>query len=578
MAVKVGPARKKKPRTRPRGVDKRAVWDDRSLVWRDGDFWFDEKAAAAAVGFFPEHLCLTAGEWAGRPFDLEDWQQDDIVRPLFGWKRPDGTRRYRRCYVWVPRKNGKTELAAGIALLVLVGDAEEAGQVYSIAKDKDQASLVFDKATLMVGKSETLPADLECFKTSIYCPALNASFKPLSGRPTGKHGLSMSGLVGDEIHEWDNGDLYQFIHDSVDARRQPLEFLISTAGKKGGYGEQIWDECLKIRDGLIDDPETLVVIYAADEDDDWTSPEVWRKANPNLGISKKVDALAMNAKRAMQLPRLVNDFKRYQLNMWTDQATIWLPIDGLDDDGNPFGWDHCIGPTAWNDLEAHLAGKRCFGGLDLSAVQDLSALSWYFPVQAGLDVPVVLPRFFKPKSLLKQHSTRDRLPYERWVDEGAIIATPGNVIDYAFIKKQIFDDGERFQIAHAGSSELEDGQGGLAIDRWNATQLAVELQQENLPVVLYGQGYFSMNPPSKELERLVLCNGFHHGGHPVLRRHAQVVSVESNPVGDIKPVKGKQTERIDGIVATVMAMGIAARDKGEDPSMDEYFRSLAAAE
>lgn len=515
------------------------------------------------MGFFPEHLRLTAGEWAGRPFELEDWQQDDIVRPLFGWKRPDGTRRYRRCYVWVPRKNGKTELAAGIALLVLVGDGEEAGQVYSIAKDKDQASLVFDKATLMVGKSETLPADLECFKTSIYCPALNASFKPLSGRPTGKHGLSMSGLIGDEIHEWDNGDLYQFIHDSVDARRQPLEFLISTAGKKGGYGEQIWDECLKIRDGLIDDPETLVVIYAAGEDDDWTSPEVWRKANPNLGISKKVDALAMNAKRAMQLPRLVNDFKRYQLNMWTDQATIWLPIDGLDDDGNPFGWDHCVGPVGWKDLEAKLAGKRCFGGLDLSAVQDLSALVWFFPVQPGLEMPVVLPRFFKPRSLLKQHSTRDRLPYERWVDEGAIIATPGNVIDYAFIKKQIFDDGERFQIAHAGSSELEEGQGGLAIDRWNATQLAVELQQENLPVVLYGQGYFSMNPPSKELERLVLCNGFHHGGHPVLRRHAQVVSVETNPTGDIKPVKGKQTERIDGIVATVMAMGIAARDRGE---------------
>lgn len=570
--------RRRKEPSLPPGVSVSAVWDDRSRIWTDGEYWFDEDAAGKAAAFFPEHLRLTAGEWAGQPFVLEDWQANDIVRPLFGWKRPDGTRRYRRCFVWVPRKNGKTELAAGVALLVLVGDGEEAGQVYAIAKDKDQASIVFDKATLMVGKSETLASDLDCFKTSIYCPSLNASFKPLSGRPTGKHGLSMSGLVGDEIHEWDGGDLYQFIHDSADARRQPLEFLISTAGKKGGYGEEVFDECIKIRDGVIDDPETLVVIYAADPDDDWTAEATWRKANPNLGISKKIDALAANARRAMQLPRLVNDFKRYQLNLWTDQAVVWLPMDGLDDDGKPFGWDHCAGSVGWKDLDEKLRGKRCFGGLDLSAVQDLSALMWWFPVQAGLDVPVLLSRFFKPQALIKEHSRRDKLPYERWVEEGAIIATPGNVVDYAFIKQKIFDDGERFIIAHGGEIDLPADEGGLAIDRWNATQLAVELKQENLPVVLYGQGYFSMNPPAKELERLVLCNGFHHGGHPVLRQHAQAVAVETNPVGDIKPVKPKSTVRIDGIIGACMAIGIAARDTGQamSPWDDPSFKYQAA--
>ncbi|MBX3543590.1 terminase TerL endonuclease subunit [Chelatococcus sp.] len=569
MAVQSGPARRAKPRSRPAGVHPEAVWDSRARAWKDGDYWFDERAAASAVAFFSDHICLTEGEWAGRPFVLEPWQENDIIRPLFGWKREDGLRRYRRCYVWVPRKNGKTELAAGIALLLLLGDSEQAGQVFSIATDKDQARIVFDKATAMVGKSQTLSADLVCLKPSIYCPALNASFKPLSGKPGGKHGLSASGLIGDEIHEWVSGELYQFIHDSEAARRQPLEFLISTAGKKGGYGEEVWEECQKILDGTIDDPETLVVVYAADPEDDWTKPEIWAKANPNLGVSKKLDTLAADARRAQQLPRLENDFKRYHLNLWTEQAVRWLPIDALDDDGNRFGWDHCTGPIDWKDLDARLIGKRCFGGLDLSSTTDLSALVWWFPIQDGLDTPVVLVRFFKPKDLIKAHSARDKLPYDRWVKEGALFATPGNVVDYAFIQDQIYRDAERYRIAFLGDQRRETGQGGLAIDRWNATETTVKLEQEGLPVVMFGQGFASMAAPTKELERLVLCNGFHHGGHPVLRRHAQVVAVETDPAGNIKPAKNKSTERIDGIVGLCMAIGIAAKDTGDFRSVYE---------
>lgn len=571
MAVKCGPARRKTPRTRPAGVGPGAQWDSAGLVWREGEFWFDEAAAEKAVAFFPRHLCFTKGEWAGRPFELEAWQANDIVRPLFGWKREDGTRRYRRCYVWVPRKNGKTELAAGIALLILLGDGEEGGEVYSIASHEGQARLVFGQAATMVGKSDTLSRDLICLKSSIYCPALNASFKPLSGKAEGKHGFSASGLIGDEIHEWTSGDLYQFVHDSEDARRQPLEFLISTAGKKGTYGEEVWDECQKILDGTLDDPETLVVVYAADPEDDWQSEEVWRKANPNLGVSKKLDTMRANARRARQLPRLENHFKNYHLNMWTEQAVRWLPMDGIDDEGNRFGWDHCRGPLAWQELEQHLAGKRCFGGLDLSAIIDLSALVWWFPMQPGLPVPVVLPRFFKPEAWLKEHSKRDRLPYDRWAKEGALTTTPGNVVDYAFIQAQILRDAERYRIAHVGNSKREAHEGGLAIDRWNATETAVKLEQEGLPVVLYGQGFASMSAPSKEIERLVLCNGFHHGGHPILRRHAQVVAVEEDPAGNIKPAKNKSTERIDGIVAMAMALGIAAKDEGEGGNLDDFL-------
>ncbi|WP_166163130.1 terminase large subunit [Chelativorans oligotrophicus] len=571
MAVRVGrAAHRKGPRSRPAGVGTNARWNDKRQAWCEGDYWFDEVAAEKAVGFFPKHLCFTKGEWAGRPFELEDWQANDIVRPLFGWKRTDGTRRYRRCYVWVPRKNGKTELAAGIALLILVGDAELGGEVYSIASHEGQARLVFGQAATMASKSETLAGDLVCLKSSIYCPALNAAFKPLSGKPEGKHGLNASGLIGDEIHEWVTGDLYQFVHDSEDSRAQPLEFLISTAGKKGTYGEEVWDECIKIRDGVYEDPETLVVIYAADPEDDWQSEEVWGKANPNLGVSKKLDTMRTNARRARQLPRLENHFKNYHLNIWTEQAVRWLPIDAIDDEGKKFGWNYCAGPIGWKDLEERLRGKRCFGGLDLSSTTDLSALSWWFPEQEGLDLPAVLVRFFKPADLIKQHAKRDKLPYERWVSEGAIKATPGNVIDYAFVREQIYRDAECFRIAHLGNHDREPDEGGLAIDRWNATETAVKLQEEGLPVVLFGQGYASMSAPSKELERLVLCNGFHHGGHPVLKRHAQVVAVQTDPAENIKPAKDKSTERIDGIVSTVMGIGISMKDRGGDgPSVYE---------
>lgn len=548
--------------------NKLAEWDDDRGVWVEGEFYYDERVADAAVRFFATRLRLTEGEWAGRPFILEDWQEHDIVRPLFGWKRPDGSRRYRRCFVWVARKNGKTELAAGIALLMLMGDGEMGGQVFSIASEKEQASIVFNKATAMIAYSPELSGQLDTLKSAIYCPALNASFRPLSGKPQGKHGLNMSGLVGDEVHEWKSGDLYTFVHDSAASRRQPLEVMISTAGVKGSHGEEVWNECQAILSGEMEDPATLIVVYAAANDDDWTSEETWKKANPNWGKSVKPDIFREEFSRARQLPRLENDFRRYKLNQWTDQAVRWLPISAMDDAGHEFGWDHCIGETPWRELEARLKGLRCFGGLDLSATQDLSALSWWFPIQPGLDVPVWLPRFWKPKDLIEAHGKRDKVPYARLVHEGALLTTPGNVIDHRAVRAQVMKDAATFNVAFY-NMKREPHQGGLAIDRWDATETIVQLDGEGLPVVPFGQGFVSMSGPSKELERLVLSNGFHHGGHPLLRRHAQAVAVETDAAGNIKPSKAKSTQRIDGIVSGVMALGISAQDVGPVVSVYE---------
>lgn len=533
-----------------------------------GGYWFDEAAADRAVAFFPRYLRFTAGEWAGRPFVLEPWQADDIVRPFFGWKRADGTRRYRRCYVWVPRKNGKTELAAGVSLLALLGDGEVGGQVFSIAKDHDQAKLVFDKAVAMINWSPDLSSCLEAFKTSIWCPELQAAFKPLTGNAGGKHGLNMSGLVGDELHEWIDDRLYTFVHQSAASRRQPIEFLISTAGDRSGYGWEVWNYCLKVASGEIDDPETLVVIYAADPEDDWQDPATWAKANPNIGVSVKRDYLEAEAREARELPRRENDFKRYHLNLWTEQAVRWLPLEAWDGCGHPLPAAIEAQPAPavrrasaindrWRDLAESMRGRRACAGLDLSSTTDLTALVWVFPPEEEGGLWTVLPRFFVPDNRIPERVRRDRAPYDIWKREGALIATPGNVVDYAYVKRQIYEDAEIFKCD------------AIAIDRWNATQISVELREEGLNAVLFGQGFASMSAPSKELERLTLDRRLDHGGHPVLRWCAGNVAIATDAAGNIKPDKQNSTERIDGIVATVMGIGAALATQPEGPSIYE---------
>ncbi len=518
-----------------------------------GNYWYDEAAAEAAVAFFPDYLCFTDAEWAGKPFTLEDWQANDIVRPLFGWKRKDGTRRYRRAIIWIPRKNGKTELAAGVALLALVADGEMGGQVYSIAADKDQASIVFNKSVTMVSLSARLAEHLQCFRPSIYCAELAASFKPLSGRPTGKHGLSMSGLVGDEMHEWPNGDLYTFVHQSSAARRQPIEFLISTAGNRSGYGWELWDYCLKVQAGDIDDPEVLIVIYAADREDDWTDPKVWAKANPNLGISPKREYLAAECAKAQESPRLENDFKRYHLNIWTEQAVRWLPMDK---------WGPETKRWAAPEFEAELEYQECFAGVDLSSTTDLTAYSLWFPPQGERTKWRKLTRAFVPEDTVPIRVRRDRTPYDKWIREGALTATPGNVIDYDFLKAAIYADAARFRIL------------GIGIDPFLATQIAIQLQAEGgLHTEFVRQGFLSLSAPSKELERLVLKEAIDHGGHPVARWCAGNVAVSTDPAGNIKPDKMKSTEKIDVIAADVNALALAL-SQIKDVSVDEWLESL----
>lgn len=515
------------------------------------EYWFDETAAQWAVDFFTRYIRFTEGEWAGQPFVLEPWEAEDIIRPLFGWKRADGTRRYRRCIVWVPRKNGKTELAAGIALLCLVADGEWGGQGYSIATVEDQAKIVFNKATTMVGFSEELQGCVESWKTSVFCPELNASFKPLSRQPSGKHGLSASFLIGDEVHEWADDRLYTFLHQSTGARLQPIEFLISTAGVRQGFGWELWTYCLKIRDGVIEEPELLLVVYGADEDDDWTDEEVWKKANPNLGVSLKWDYLRTEFRNAQESARKENDFKRYHLNIWTEQTTRWIQMER---------WDACSaakpGEMLWAELEETLKGRQCYGGLDLSSTTDVTSLKLVFPPNEEKGKWHVLCRFWIPSDNMELRVRRDRVPYDLWHSAGAIVATDGNIIDYRVIKEQIYLDMEAFQIQAIGT------------DPWNATQVSVELAEEGVPMAKFRQGFASMSAPSKEFERLVLGTLLEHGQHPVLRWMVSNVAVQTDPAGNIKPDKLKSTERIDGVVATIEGIGMTMAGEEQSNEID----------
>lgn len=518
-------------------------------------FWYDAARAEQVVRFFATRLKLQKGDFYGRPFILQQHQADDWIRPMFGWKRVIAgepphrwPRRFRRGRKWVPRKNGKTEELAGVGIVLTAEDAEPGADVYSIAKDKSQASIVFRAAQAIAAQDADLVRRLEFLKTATYCTDLNARMMPLSGKPEGKHGLNPHACLGDEVHEWLSMDLHTFIVQGMGARRQPLDVTISTAGIINTVGHKFYQESKQALEGDIDDPATLVVAYEAHADDDWQDPRTWAKANPNLGVSISMDYLRDAAMMARQYPRLENDFKRYHLNIWTEQDTRWLPMED---------WRACTRTEPgdilrWQRLFDELRGRACYGGLDLASTRDLCALCWYFP--AIDDEPAVfIWRFWCPGDTVHMRTKQDKVPYEQWTQLGsensdlptAIEATPGNVTDYDYIRNAINEDRARFDVQ------------GLGVDKYNASQLTIDLMGDGAPIKFYPQSFLGMSPPSKALEIMVVGRKFDHASHPVARWMASNCGKDEDANGNIKPSKVKSKEKIDGIAAQVIAIGMS---------------------
>ena len=507
---------------------------------------YDKDAADYAVMFI-ESLCHTKGTWAGNPFELIDWQEQ-IIRDLFGVLKPNGYRQFNTAYIEIPKKQGKSELAAAVALLLLCGDGEERAEVYGCAADRNQAKIVFDVAVDMVRFCPALSKRvkiLESQKKITYLPT-NSSYQVLSADVANKHGFNTHGVIFDELHTQPNRKLFDvMLQGSGDARMQPLYFLITTAGNDtNSICYEVHQKAIDIAEGRKVDPTFYSVIYGAAEDEDWTDPKVWKKANPSLGITVGIDKVKAACESAQQNPGEENAFRQLRLNQWVKQSVRWMPMDK---------WDACAFPVSEDDLE----GRICYGGLDLSSTTDITAFVLVFPPLDEEDKYYILPYFWIPEETLDLRVRRDHVPYDLWERQGTLMTTEGNVVHYGYIEKFIEQLGERFNIRE------------IAFDRWGAVQMVQNLEGMGFTVVPFGQGFKDMSPPTKELMKLVLEEKIAHGGHPVLRWMMDNIFIRTDPAGNIKADKEKSTEKIDGAIATIMGLDRAIRC-GNDTGASVY--------
>lgn len=489
---------------------------------------------------FIEQLRHHEGALAGQRFKLARWQER-IVRRIYGTTDETGQRIIRTVFILLPRGNGKTSLSAAMSLLHLVGpECEAAGQVIMAAADREQASIAFNAAHRMVKRSKTLSRltrPTASHKKLVHMKS-DSVLKAISHEAFTKHGMSVSALIADELHAWPTRELWEVLRTSMGKRAAPLTIAITTAGVGVlGIDFELYDYAKRVAAGEVDDPSFLPILFEAPADCDWQDEDIWRAVNPAIAAGfRQMDEMRTTARQAAEMPGQLEAFKRLYLNIWSDgAASPWLDMSVYDRGKAPIDFDS-------------LTGERCWLGVDLSSTQDLTA------VVAAFDLPdigfAVLPFFFVPEDTLRRRQERSQIPYLRWKEEGNVIATPGAVVDYEIVESLIQDLATKYRVEE------------IALDRWNSTGTVNRLTSAGLPVLLFGQGYASMSPAVKELERSILSNQFRHGGHPVLRWNFQNVVIEKDAAGNMKFNKARSAEKIDGAVAAAMAVARAAASRG----------------
>ncbi len=523
---------------------KRWIRSDADKHAADLGCWFDLGAAERVVEFYGRFLRHSKGQWAGKPFHLLDWQREDVMMPLFGWKRPNGTRRYRQGYVEVAKKNGKSTLMAGLNLYLTMADGEPGAEVYCAATDRPQAAIVFNEAASMVLRSPDLARRLEVIYSSkrILHPASGSVLVALSREASSNEGLNIHGLTIDELHAHRTRRLYDALRYGGAARRQPLMLAISTAG--WDRNTVCWEQheyARRVLEWTVQDPWFFAYMAAAAPEDDWTDEATWKKANPSYGITLNADDFANECAEAKASPAKENAFKRYRLSLWTQQAQRWMQMHR---------WDLCGAPF---DV-AELKGRTCFAGLDMSSTTDVSALVLVFPPTASDPMWRMLPWFWVPADNAQAREDVDKVPYMTWARAGLVKLTDGEVVDYDVVRADLNEIAETYDIKE------------VAIDRWNTTQLQTQLMGDGFEVIQFGQGFASMTAPTKELDKLVRGQQIAHGGNPVLRWMAGNAAVEVDAAGNMKLSKKKSTEKIDGMIATVMGIGRAMVAVKKKPS------------
>lgn len=541
--------------------------------------YFDQEKATRAINFI-KSLKHTKGKWRGVPFTMLDWQTQAIT-DIFGTMREAGYRQYNTAYLEIPKKNGKSELGAAIALQGLCADDEWAAEVYGCAADRQQASIIFDVAVDMVDQNATLKKHIKPVlsqKRLVYLPT-RSFYQVLSAEAYSKHGLNVSRVVFDEIHAQPNRHLYDVMTDgSGDARLQPLFFVITTAGDDPDHetiGWEVHELATEVLLGLKNDPTFYAMIYGLDRDNKriwkgreyetvtgridndktfrklWSNKKTWGEVNPSLGHTIPMDKVVDQFTRAEGNPAKEKNFRWLRLNSWEKiKAGKWLSLDF---------WNLCKGRI---NIE-RLKGRPCYGGLDLSSKIDMTSFVLLFPPDDINKKWIVLPRFWLPEDAIRERVEKDRVKYDIWAQQGYLNTTPGNVIDYAFIEKEILNLRDNFEIDEIG------------FDPWNAMQTAIKLGDEGLTMVEVRQGFKTMSPSMKEIEQLVRGKKLTHDGHPVLAWNVGNVQVKIDENENIRPIKGKGIERIDGLVALINAMARAIVHQDEKSVYEERgMRSL----
>lgn len=496
-----------------------------------------DKAKADRAVLFISQLRHTKGKWAKKPFRLLPWQEQ-IIRDIFGVVKENGYRQFSTAFVTTPKKSGKSELAAAIALYMLCADGEEAAEVYGCANDRRQSTIVFDVARDMVLQCPSLLKRvkiLDSTKRIQYLPT-RSFYQAMSSEVATKFGLNVSCCVFDELLGQSTRQLYDVMtKGSGAARAQPLNFVITTAGNNTKtICYEVYSKAMDVLSGRKADPSFYPVIFAAPEDADWTSPKTWRIANPSLGITVQEEFLSQMCESAKYNPADENQYRQFFLNQWTKQEIRWMSMRV---------WDKCAFPVDMDEL----TGRVCYGGLDLSSTIDITAFVLVFPPIDEDDKYSVLPYFWIPDENMEERVRKDHVLYDVWVKQGFMQTTAGNVVHYGFIEKTIQQLGEKYNISQ------------IAFDRWGAAQMAQNLEGMGFTLARFGQGYKDMSPASKELMKLTLERKIAHGGHPVLRWMMDNIFIKYDSAGNIKPDKEKSTEKIDGAVALIMALDRAIR-------------------
>lgn len=510
---------------------------------------FNKRRALRALWWIENRGRFTKGDWAGRPFRLSPWQAF-IVWCLFGWERKVGRRwlrRFRVAYVSVARKNGKTELAAAIGLVFLVvpGEAETGGEIYSAATKRDQAAYCWQAAAGMVKRNRILKNEIGIHdsRQNLSHYETDSKFETVASDADTLDALGPLLAIIDEYHAHPNSAVFDVLQSGMGARSEPMMLVTTTAGaKRQGACWELETDALKILEGIGEaegsGDDLFAFVARLDEGDDWADQRVWVKANPNLDVSCHSDNLRVEYRAAKRRPGAVNEFLRKRMNMWTEVSSAWM--------GMP-EWDGCAGRV---DLEA-LRGERCFVGLDLSAVSDYTAAAAVFPREDGhFDV---LPAFWIPAETLVERSHTDRVPVMQWVEKGLVTATDGGVVDQDAVKQWLLNLREWADVAE------------VPTDPHNATKLQTELQALGFHVVSMRQGWVTMSPAIKQTEILVRQKRLRHGGHPVLRWMFSNVALKRDSHDNLSLHKGRSADRIDGITSLVMAVGraVAFLESGE---------------